>query len=95
MNRLSDVVSKEVVKKTLYNKLNMKVNNIENKIPDTSALVTTAVLNTKIGKVENKLPDTSGLVNKTDYNAKYQIFRRNILLLLIIINLHVTYLMQR
>ena len=42
-----------------------------------SGSVTTAVLNTKIGKVENKLPDTSGLVNKTDYNAKYQIFRRN------------------
>ena len=60
-----------------------------------SGSVTTAVLNTKIGKVENKLPDTSGLVNKTDYNAKYQICRRNILLLLIIINLHVTYLMQR
>ena len=50
MNRLSDVVSKEVVKKTLYNKLNMKVNNIENKIPDTSALIqTNQYRQTKLG----------------------------------------------
>ena len=37
--KLSDVVSKEVVKKTVYNKPNTKVNNLENKIPDVSTLL--------------------------------------------------------
>ena len=32
--RLSDVVSKEVVKNTKFNKLNTKVNNLEKKISD-------------------------------------------------------------
>ena len=42
----------------------------ENKIPNTSGLVTTTVLNTRIGEAENKIPDDSGLVKKRDYNAK-------------------------
>ena len=33
------VVSKETVKKTVYNKLNTKVNNLENKIPDATTLI--------------------------------------------------------
>ena len=37
--------------------LNIKIGEVENKIPDVSGLVTTAVLNTKIGEVENKIPD--------------------------------------
>ena len=36
---LSDVVSNEVVKKTKNNKLNLKVNNLENKILDASTLI--------------------------------------------------------
>ena len=36
------------------NILNKKVSEVENKIPDVSSLVTTAVLNTKIGVVEEK-----------------------------------------
>ena len=32
-------VSKEIVKKTVYNKLNTKVNNLENKIPDAYFLI--------------------------------------------------------
>ena len=35
--------------------LNKKVNEVENKIPDTSSLVTTNVLNKKINEVENKI----------------------------------------
>ena len=37
--------------------LNTKISEIENKILNTSTLMTTAVLNTKIGEVENKIPD--------------------------------------
>ena len=32
-----------------------KVSELENKIPDTSSLVTTTVLNTKLSEVENKI----------------------------------------
>ena len=34
-------------------------------MPDTSGLVTTAVLHTKISEVENKIPNTSCLVTAT------------------------------
>ena len=37
--------------------LNTKISEIENKILNTSTLMTTAVLNTKIGEVENEIPD--------------------------------------
>ena len=39
--KLCDVVSKEVLKKTMYNKLNTKVNNLEKKIPHVSTLIQT------------------------------------------------------
>ena len=65
------------------------------KIPNTSGLVTTTVPNTKIGEAENKILGASGLVMKTDYGAKIKGIQKNILLLLIIINLQLEYLMQR
>ena len=34
-----------------------KISEVENKIPDTSSLVTTNVLNTNISEVENKIRD--------------------------------------
>ena len=34
LKKLSNVVTKKVEKKTVYKKLNRKVNNLENKIPD-------------------------------------------------------------
>ena len=37
--------------------LNTKISEVENKIPDTSSLVTTAVLNIKIIEVGNETPD--------------------------------------
>ena len=43
-----------------------KIGKVENKIPDTRALVNTAVLNTKHGEDENKIPDVRSLFN----NAK-------------------------
>ena len=38
LKKLSNVVSKEVVKITKFNKLNTKVSNVENKIPDATTL---------------------------------------------------------
>ena len=63
LNKLSDAVKNNVIKKTDYN---AKITEIEHKIPDISNLATKTALNT----VANKIPDTSGLVEKTDYNAK-------------------------
>ena len=37
--------------------LNIKISEVENKISDTSGLVTTTVFNTKISEVENKIPN--------------------------------------
>ena len=50
--------------------MNTKISEVENKIPDTSSLVTATVLNAKISKVENKIPSVSGLVKKADYDTK-------------------------
>ena len=42
------------------------IGDADKKTPDTSGLVTTAVLNTKIIEAENKIPDTSSLVTVFD-----------------------------
>ena len=39
--------------------MNTKISEVENKIPDTSCLVTTTVLNTKNSEVANKNPENS------------------------------------
>ena len=36
--------------------LNTRISEVENKMPNTSNLVTPTVLDTKFGKVENKIP---------------------------------------
>ena len=59
LSKLSDVVKNDVVKKTLYNKLVAKVDNI-----DTSDFVLKAKYNTEKTELENKIPDTRGLVKK-------------------------------
>ena len=65
LSKLSDVVKNYVVKKTVYDKLVAKVNNI-----DTSGFVLKTKYDTDKSELENKIPDTSGLVKKTDYNTK-------------------------
>ena len=65
MSKLSDVVKNDVVKKTVYDKLTAKVNNI-----DTSRFVLKAKYDTDKSELENKIPHTSGLSKKTDYDAK-------------------------
>ena len=65
MSKLSDVIKNDVVKKTVYDKLVAKVDNI-----DTSDFVLKAKYNTDKTELGNKIPDSSGLVKKTDYNTK-------------------------
>ena len=65
MSKLSNVVKKEVVKKTVYDKLVAKVNNI-----GTSAFVLETKYNADKTELENEIPDTSNLVKKSDCNAK-------------------------
>ena len=47
--------------------LNTKIGEVEDKIPDTSSLVTTTVLNTKISEVGNKIPDNSKYVTNQEF----------------------------
>ena len=65
LSKLSDVVKYDVIKKSEYDKLVTKVNNI-----DTSKFVLKTKYDRDKSKLENKVPDTSSLVKKTDYNAK-------------------------
>ena len=65
LSKLSNEVKNDVVKKTVYDKLVAKVDNI-----DTSDYVLKTNFNTKLTGFENKIPNTSGLVKKTDYNSK-------------------------
>ena len=65
LSKLSNVVKNDVVKKTVYDQLVTKVNNI-----DTSDFVLKTKYNTDKTDLKNKIPDTSGLVKKTDYNTK-------------------------
>ena len=75
LSKLSNVVNSDVLKKTVYDKLAEKVNNI-----DTSGFVLKPKYNTdrsdfekKISDADKKIPNNpnnSGLVKKTKYNAK-------------------------
>ena len=48
--------------------LNTKISEVENKIPNTSGLVTTTVLNTKISEVENKIPNHDKYITTPEFN---------------------------
>ena len=39
LKELGDVVSKQVVKNSKFNKLNLKLNNLDNSIPDATILI--------------------------------------------------------
>ena len=60
MSKLSDVVKNDAVKKTVYDKLVAKVNNI-----DTSDFVLKAKYNTDKTELEKKIPDVSDFIKKT------------------------------
>ena len=65
LSKLSDVVKNDVVKNTVYDKFDEKLNNI-----DTNEFVLKTMYDTAKSDLEKKLPDTSGLVQKLDYNDK-------------------------
>ena len=65
LSKLSNVVKNEVIKKTEYNKLVNKVNNI-----DTSGFILKTKYDVDKLEIEKKIPDTSNLVKKTIYNTK-------------------------
>ena len=48
--------------------LNAKIKEVENKIPNTSSLVTATVLNTKISQVENKIPNHDKYITTPQFN---------------------------
>ena len=59
MSKLSDVVKNDVVKKTVYDKLVAKVDNI-----DTSDFVLKTKYNTDKTELENKIPNVTDFVKK-------------------------------
>ena len=59
LSKLSDAVKNDVVKKTVYNKLVAKVDNI-----DTKDFVLKTKYNTDKTELGKKIPDTRGLVEK-------------------------------
>ena len=60
LSKLSDVVKNDVVKKTVYDKLVAKVNNI-----DTSDFVLKTKYQTDKTELEKKIPDVTNFVKKT------------------------------
>ena len=65
LNKLSDVVKNDVIKKAVYDKLVEKVNNI-----DTSRFVLKIKYQTDQSELDKKNSDVSKLVKKTNYNNK-------------------------
>ena len=59
LSKLSDVVKNEVAKKTTYDKLVAKINNI-----DTSGFVLKTKYDTDKSELENKIPVTSVLLKR-------------------------------
>ena len=72
LSKLSDVVKNGVVKETAYDKLVVKVNNmdISGFVLKTKYKTDKSDLDKKISDADKKIPYTSKLVKKTDYNAK-------------------------
>ena len=76
LKNLSNVVSKDIVKNTKFNKLITKVRNLGNNIPNASVLLqknqytTDKELGEKRGDGENKLPEVSDLVTIAVLNTK-------------------------
>ena len=111
LSKLSDGVKNDVAKKDVYDAkikniedkvpgitklatnttLNAKINEIKNEIPSITELATTPTLTS----VENEIPNFTDLVKKQNMVLKYQKWKMNILLLLIIIRSLVIHLMQR
>ena len=69
LSKLSDVVKNDVVKKTRYDKLVAKLDNI-----DTSDFLLLTKYNTDKTELENKIPDVTGFIkkqNSLNYKTKF------------------------
>ena len=71
LDKLSNVVKNDVVRKTEYDKLVVKVNGIDttNVVKKTKYEKDGSDFEDKITKIDKKIPDISDLVKKTDFNA--------------------------
>ena len=85
VKKLNAIDTRDLVKK------NAKIKDIVDKIPSITNLATTAALTS----VENKIPNVTDLAEKVNYDTKISEMEKNILLLLIIMNLQIIYLVQR
>ena len=65
LNKVSDAVKIDVVKKAVYDKLVEKVSNI-----DTTGFVLKTKFTSDKSELEKKIPDVSGFVEKATYNSK-------------------------
>ena len=72
MAKLSNVVKNDVVKKTEYNSLKAKVDNIDatNFVLKTKYEKDGSDFEDKVRKIDKKIPDVSDLVKKTDFISK-------------------------
>ena len=79
--KLSNVVKNDVVKKTEYNKLVTKVDNIDttNFAKNNKYEKDGSDFEDKISKIDKKIPDVTSLVKKTDFNTKATEIERKIL----------------
>ena len=66
LSKLIHVVKKDYVKKDVYN---VKIKNIDDKIPDTTNLATTAALIAKVNEVKIKIPSITNLDTTTALTA--------------------------
>ena len=64
--KLSDAVKNGAVKNDIYN---VKIRNIEDKIPDITNLSTNTSLNTEINEVKKEIPHVNYLVTTTNLSA--------------------------
>ena len=72
LKKLSGIVKNDVVKKTEYNKLVTKGDNIDttNFVKKTKYEKEGSDFEDKICKIDEKIPDVSSLVKRTDFNTK-------------------------
>ena len=66
LNKLNNVVKKNVVQKDVYN---AQIKNIENEIPSITNWATTTTLNDKINKVKSKTCNITNLATTTTLTA--------------------------
>ena len=67
LNKLSDVVKNDIVKKNVYN---AKIKDIEDKIPDITNLASNTTLNAKVNEVRNEIHSIINLATNASLNAK-------------------------